>query len=512
MSDLGNLAAGHVIDGRYQLESKLGEGGMGAVWRARHVTLKSPVAIKLINPSLASSESALQRFMLEAQSSAALRSTHIVQVFDFGVVDGVPYIAMELLNGESLADRLERVRRLSVNDTARIMTEVSRAVSHAHSAGVIHRDLKPDNIFLVQEAHAEVAKVLDFGIAKVTGGSFDATTDSGTKTGTLIGTPHFVSPEQARGNKTVDLRSDLWALGVITYECICGFRPFDSDGLGDLLMKICFEHPPPPSSQAQVPAGVDAWMARALAKDPNQRFQSATEMFEAFAALLSQPGLYASPAELSGAHRAQQASVPGYPLQTPDPAAPLAHTVATPYPQGGAVSPVSAQLHVNTSSGPSAPTDAGLETSLVTPRSRSALPLIGAALGVIVVGGGIALGIALTRGGAQEPASASAAPEAGSESPVQAAGPDVTPAPEGSSTTGEAAATEAVPSASASVAEPATGAPVATHAKTRAPRGNPARAVPAAAVPSPPKKPTATAAPQPTAKPTAGGGLFDDRK
>src|SRR5690606_3854551 len=120
-----------------------------------------------------------------------------------------------------------------------------------------------------------------FGIAKVTGGSFDATTDSGgTKTGTLIGTPHFVSPEQARGNKTVDFRSDLWALGVITYECICGFRPFDSDGLGDLLMKICFEHPPPPSSVVQVPQGVDAWMARALAKDPDARFQAATTMFE----------------------------------------------------------------------------------------------------------------------------------------------------------------------------------------------------------------------------------------
>ncbi|MEZ4228828.1 MAG: serine/threonine-protein kinase [Polyangiaceae bacterium] len=504
MSDLGNLTAGHVIDGRYQLESKLGEGGMGAVWRARHVSLKSPVAIKLINPSLASSESALQRFMLEAQSSAALRSTHIVQVFDFGVVDGVPYIAMELLHGESLADRLERVQRLGVNDTARIMTEVSRAVSLAHSAGVIHRDLKPDNIFLVQEAHGEVAKVLDFGIAKVTGGSFDATTDSGgTKTGTLIGTPHFVSPEQARGNKTVDLRSDLWALGVITYECLCGFRPFDSDGLGDLLMKICFEDPPPPSSQVQVPQGVDAWMARALAKDPNQRFQSATEMFEAFTALLSQPGLYASPADLSGPQRAQQPSIPSYPLATPDPSAAHAHTVATPYPGGG--------VERVTGIGPSAPTDAGLETNLALPRSRSAWPLVAIGLIVCLLGGGIALAVSLTRGNdAQQPAAASTTPEEASASTAPAT-PEVTP----SDTASEDAETASAPSASAtasdSAAEQAAPAPAAAPAKTPVAHGHPAPAKPAAAHPSPPK-PAATEPAQPTAKPTSGAGLFDDRK
>ncbi|MGE0322974.1 MAG: serine/threonine protein kinase [Polyangiaceae bacterium] len=502
MSDLGSLAAGQVIDGRYQLESKLGEGGMGAVWRARHVTLKSPVAIKLINPSLASSESALQRFMLEAQSSAALRSTHIVQVFDFGVVDGVPYIAMELLNGESLADRLERVQRLSVNDTARIMTEVSRAVSYAHAAGVIHRDLKPDNIFLVQEAHAEVAKVLDFGIAKVTGGSFDATTDSGgTKTGTLIGTPHFVSPEQARGNKTVDLRSDLWALGVITYECICGFRPFDSDGLGDLLMKICFEQPPAPSTQAQVPQGVDAWMARALAKDPNERFQSATTMFEAFTALLSQPGLYASPADLSGPQRSQQPSIPGYPLPTPDPSLGQARTIATPYPSSGTRALTSGGLEAG------APTDAGLETSLAAPKSRSAVPAVAAVIGVLLLGGGVALTLVLTRGNdSQEPVAATADLPTDSASAPAASAPEVSPATD-EGVNADSTAPAPSDSTPAPAEEATTGTPAA--AKTVPPRGHPAPAKPAAAPPSPPK-PSATATAQPAPKPT--GGLFDDRK
>jgi serine/threonine-protein kinase len=264
---------------------------MGAVWRGQHVTLKSPVAIKFINPALASSQSALSRFMLEAQSSAALRSTHIVQVFDFGVENGVPYIAMELLPGESLADRLTRERTLSPAETARVMTEVARAMEHAHGAGIVHRDLKPDNIFLVQEGTTQITKVLDFGIAKVTGGGFDATTGGGTQTGAVLGTPFYVSPEQARGNKQVDHRSDLWALGVITYECMMGAPPFVSDGLGDLIMMICSEPHPVPSSVAQVPRGFDGWIDRALQKDPEQRFQAAIPMFEAFAAMLSQSSM-----------------------------------------------------------------------------------------------------------------------------------------------------------------------------------------------------------------------------
>lgn len=278
---------GEIVGGRYQLESKLGEGGMGAVWRAKHVTLKSPVAIKFVNPSLSMSENALSRFLLEAQSSAALRSTHIVQVFDFGVDNGVPYIAMELLHGESLADRLNRDRILSLNETVSIMAEAAKAMEHAHAAGIIHRDLKPDNIFLVDEGSFRITKVLDFGIAKVTGGDFEATTGGGTKTGAVLGTPYYVSPEQARGNKRVDWRTDLWALGVITYQCIVGEPPFVSDGLGDLIMKICGEPHAPPSTRVPVPAGFDEWVNRALAKDPEARFQGAVSMFDALAALVS---------------------------------------------------------------------------------------------------------------------------------------------------------------------------------------------------------------------------------
>ena len=227
---------GAVVGGRYRLESRLGQGGMGAVWRAQHVTLKSPVAVKFINPNIANSETVLSRFLLEAQSAAALRSTHIVQVFDFGVEAGVPYIAMELLPGQSLAERLERDQRIPLEETAHIMVDVARAVALAHESGVIHRDLKPDNIFLVEEKGVQLAKVLDFGVAKVTGGALELTTGGGTRTGAILGTPFYVSPEQGRGTEQLDHRSDLWALGVITYECVVGALPFDSQGLGDLLM------------------------------------------------------------------------------------------------------------------------------------------------------------------------------------------------------------------------------------------------------------------------------------
>jgi serine/threonine-protein kinase len=226
--------------------------------------------------------------MLEAQSSALLRSTHIVQVFDFGVDANVPYIAMELLNGESLGERLQREVRLSPAATSTILSQVARAMALAHGAGIVHRDLKPDNIFIVKEHDTEIVKVLDFGIAKVTGGSFEATTGGGTKTGSILGTPYYVSPEQARGNKTVDSRSDLWALGVICYECLTGTLPFSSDGLGDLLLQICGDPQPPPSQHTKLPAGLDQWMERALSKSPEQRFQSAEEMATAFQALVSQ--------------------------------------------------------------------------------------------------------------------------------------------------------------------------------------------------------------------------------
>src|SRR5689334_5323196 len=197
MSTVTPWGPGHVIAQKFRLVRRLGQGGMGSVWAADHLALNSQVAVKIIDPAIASNAEALGRFLREAQSAAALRSPHVVQTFDYGVEDGVPFIAMELLEGQSLAQRLEQSGRLTLEQTAKIMTEVGRAISRAHDAGIVHRDLKPDNIYLVKNDDEEIAKVLDFGIAKATGGQLG--NSSQTRTGAILGTPYYMSPEQAEG-------------------------------------------------------------------------------------------------------------------------------------------------------------------------------------------------------------------------------------------------------------------------------------------------------------------------
>ena len=267
---------GAMLAGKYMLERKLGQGGMGAVWRAEHVHLRSPVAIKLIDDRIVQHPEALARFMREAQAAAALRSPHVVQILDYGADRGVPYIAMELLEGESLAARLARVGRLPPSQVAHVITDVARAITRAHELSIVHRDLKPDNIFIVQNDEVEVTKVLDFGIAKATQGL--GTVSSETRTGAILGTPHYMSPEQAEGTRLVDHRTDLWALGVIAFECLLGRRPFESEALGSLLLAICSRPLPVPSACGSELAGFDAWFKRACARDLGERFQSAREL------------------------------------------------------------------------------------------------------------------------------------------------------------------------------------------------------------------------------------------
>ncbi|MBM4358908.1 MAG: protein kinase [Deltaproteobacteria bacterium] len=273
---------GRVIANRYRLTNRLGVGGMGSVWRAEHLTLGSQVAIKLIDELIASNAEIRERFEREAKAAASLRSPHVVQVLDYGVDEGTPYIAMELLEGESLDDRLTREVKLSPRDTLRIITDVARAVGKAHEAGITHRDLKPANIFLVKNDDAEMAKVLDFGVAKQS-----ATAGRATQTGAMIGTPAYMSPEQAQGTKSVDPRTDLWALGAITFECLCGRLVFTSEAMGELILHICTKPLPIPSQEADLPEAFDAWFARALERDPDARFQSARELIDGLRAALA---------------------------------------------------------------------------------------------------------------------------------------------------------------------------------------------------------------------------------
>jgi serine/threonine protein kinase/dipeptidyl aminopeptidase/acylaminoacyl peptidase len=280
MSDPPRFQPGDVLADRYRLEAPIGAGGMGEVWRAEHLLLRSCVAIKLLHGG-GESPAAAKRFLREARATAQLRGPNVVQVLDVGEHEGVLFIAMELLAGRSLKEKLDREGKLSLAATSRILAHVGRALVKAHGLGIVHRDLKPANIQIVDEPDGEVAKVLDFGIAKLQeGASLESTAQ--TERGAMLGTPSYMSPEQLRGAPDIDHRTDLWALAIVAYECLLGERPYRGSSIGALVMAVCSDPPPVPSRHGEVPAGFDEWFARATSRAIADRFQSVEELWEAF--------------------------------------------------------------------------------------------------------------------------------------------------------------------------------------------------------------------------------------
>ncbi|HEX2876963.1 MAG TPA: protein kinase [Polyangiaceae bacterium] len=274
------LAPGIVIAERYRLERKLGAGGMGSVWMATDMSLSSTCAIKLVDPDKVGNEEVRVRFQREARAAAQIRSANVVDVFDHGLWLDMPFIVMEHLEGEDLGARLDRKGRLDLRETYDIVSQVSRALVRAHAMGIVHRDLKPENIFLVPGDDHEVAKVLDFGIAKLDQYSLR---DKTTKTGSFMGTPYYMSPEQARG-KNIDWRSDLWALGVIVFQCLTGKPPFESEALGDLMGMILYDPIPKITERdSSLPPELETFWTRAINRDRELRFQSAKELSDALA-------------------------------------------------------------------------------------------------------------------------------------------------------------------------------------------------------------------------------------
>jgi len=252
---------------------------MGSVWLAHDQSLDSQCAVKLVDPEKAADEEVRIRFEREAKAAAQIRGANVVDIFDHGIWNDTPFIVMEYLEGEDLGARLERVGALDAEQTYQIVSQVARALVRAHAAGIVHRDLKPENIFLVPGDDQEVAKVLDFGIAKHEQYSLAGKT---TKTGSFMGTPYYMSPEQARG-RAIDWRSDLWALGVIAYQCLNGRPPFESEALGELMGMIIYDPIPPiNTSVTGLPDTLELWWQRAVARDREQRFQSAKELSDSF--------------------------------------------------------------------------------------------------------------------------------------------------------------------------------------------------------------------------------------
>jgi serine/threonine protein kinase len=261
-----------VIAGKLRLVSLLGQGSAGQVWLARHLGLGSDVAIKFLNRDVSADATARERFMREARTIAKIRSPHVVQVHDFGFHEEHAYLVMEHLAGETLEARLERMGALPVEQVMRICTQIAKALQKAHDAGIIHRDIKPANVFLVDYGDEEIAKVVDFGIVKATDGSpVSSRMDTLTQTGSVLGTPYYMSPEQIQDSGNVGHQADLWALGVIAYESLVGSLPFTAPNFAQLVIAICQGTIPVPSTIAPVPPAFDAWVARALDRDPSRR-------------------------------------------------------------------------------------------------------------------------------------------------------------------------------------------------------------------------------------------------
>jgi eukaryotic-like serine/threonine-protein kinase len=455
---LSMFPPGALIAGKYRIEHLIGRGGMGSVWAATHIGLGQLVAVKLISRRYATSREARQRFDMEAKAVAQLRSRHVVQVFDNGETeDGTPYIAMELLEGESLDQRIAKGGPMPVDAVVRIANQVSRALTRAHAVGIVHRDLKPENIFLThsQDDDEEIAKVLDFGIAKIK--RTDGSNSSSTRTGAVLGTPLFMSPEQARGLKTVDHRTDVYSLGMVIYMMLTGRPAISGDSFGDILVAICTQPLPPICSVAPwLPPSFEAWFQRACAREPGDRFQTPEQLMEGLAAAAG-----GRPIAFVSQQLAVAPQQPGAAWQTgPGVGGPIAT-------QGPA--------------GQGFPTGQTTSSAVYVsadqiPRRSLVVPFLATLGAVLVMGAIVAVVILRNEGPARDAASSASSLAAVSATPVVPPLPP--PAPPPASASAAAAAAEAPPVAAAPAKVPAKtskgpalAAPAPTTAKAKAPGG-----------------------------------------
>jgi serine/threonine protein kinase len=371
--------------GNYRILDKISDGGMGTVYRAEHVMIGQRVAIKVLQPDLTHNREIVGRFFNEAKATSAIKHPGIVVVLDFGYLEsGLAYIVMELLEGMTLARRIKMRGAMPEGEAAALLRGVCSGLSAAHDKGIIHRDLKPDNLFLIEDADVvggERIKILDFGIAKLTDiGSAHAAT----KTGAVMGTPTYMSPEQCRGSGDVDVRADIYSLGCIFYQLLTGKPPFAMEGAGEVIGMHLYVQPEPPSRhQLGISPDTEALVMSMLQKDPALRPQTARDLGQSLAAIAAAHGWNTS----SGARWSLDGS--GY-MMAPTPAylppqpTPLTASASQPTTLSGAAS-----------------------QSVAAPPKKKKGPLIAVAAAVLLVGGGVGFSL-LNHGG--DPAAKAAAP------------------------------------------------------------------------------------------------------
>ncbi|MBI5490201.1 MAG: serine/threonine protein kinase [Deltaproteobacteria bacterium] len=269
---------GRLLEGKYRVSRLIGEGGMGAVYQAEHTLIGRPVAVKVLHGDFAKNPEVLERFRREARAATAIRHPNIIEVTDMGMTsEGQPFLVMELLEGAPLSSMIGEGRTIPVARIADLLAQVLDALEAAHAKGIVHRDLKPDNVFVVRVGNRpEFVKLLDFGISKMTDPAAGGL--SMTRTGSVMGTPNYMAPEQAMGRKDCDHRVDLWAVGVMLYEALTGRLPYQGDNYNELLTAILMTTPPAPRAvNAAIDPALERVVLRALAKDREQRYQLPAE-------------------------------------------------------------------------------------------------------------------------------------------------------------------------------------------------------------------------------------------